>query len=80
MLIVKVQMPLMTNGVKPMAFIYNEDKSFKVMIPVNYNLRAKMGGKTKKYFYAEIQNPIGQSFFNKNSNINLLEEAEDQSW
>lgn len=53
-MIVKVQFPLASNEPQPLALIYNQDRSVCVQIPITDPLRARMGGRKKRFFHAEV--------------------------
>lgn len=52
--IVKVQLPLASNESQPQALVYDEGRSFTRTIPVTRDLRKKMAGAVKKFFYATL--------------------------
>lgn len=55
-MIVKVQMPLMSNKVEAQAFVYDEKREFETFIPITKTILKYMDGEPKKYFEAHIKN------------------------
>lgn len=71
-MIVKVQVPLATNEKKPLALVYNEDRSIQFQMPVSAELLDKMEGRPKAFFRG-VYNEEEQTF-------GLHEEAPWQDW
>lgn len=71
-MIVKVQIPVVTNDPNAMALVYNEDRSFDVFMPITKDLKKAMGDNKKQYFHAEYDK--------KNNNTILKGKAPWQSW
>lgn len=69
-MIVKVQVPISYNTDKPLALIYNKDRSVEVYIECSKELMDRMAGELRVFFKAEIV--MGQ--------IVLLEKVPDWSW
>lgn len=65
--IVKVQLPLYTNGLAPLALVYNQSRSIAFQLPVTKELKKKMAGEVKSFFYVDTENK-------------LTEKAPWQSW
>ena len=72
LMIVKVQLPLSSNEVEPMALVYDENRQFEVFLPVTDGLKQEMSGLPKKYFYAY--------FDDESKNTVLVKPALSQSW
>lgn len=53
-MIVKVQVPLMSNIAKPMALVYDEEQKFRCFVDVSAELLKTMDGRPKAYFIASI--------------------------
>jgi hypothetical protein len=70
-MIIKVQLPLYSNEKNPEAFIYNEDRSVTVMLPVSQDIIDAMDGEPKKYFHATVS---------KKGILNIKAEAPWQDW
>ena len=51
-MIVKVQLPLNTNEVEPLALIYTKTRSFQAMVPVTKDIVDAMKGQPKAFFHA----------------------------
>lgn len=69
--IFKIQLPIETSLLEPIALIHNEDNSCKGMIPVTQDIKDVMEDSKKKFFYAHIL-PDGM--------VELLGPAPDQEW
>lgn len=55
--IVKIQLPLVTNEKVPMALVYNEDRSFEMMLKmsdIDLIVRHCFDGKMKQYFLVQV--------------------------
>ena len=50
-IIVKVQLPILTNDPCPHALIYSRGKKFIASLPVTPQLKEKMGSEIKQFFY-----------------------------
>lgn len=69
--IVKVQIPLMTNGVEPTALIYNKDRSIIVQIPISDEILSMFQpGQYKIYVFAELKDTL----------LHLGDNAPEQNW
>lgn len=71
-LIVKVQAPL--NNPSGDYLIYDEHHTFELMSRPSPELKHRMGGAAKKYFYARLTGPL------EDRTLSLQEEAPAQSW
>ena len=69
-MIVKVQLPLVSNEAEPKALIYNADRSIEYMPSVDDELRSLMGDRDKAFFHAELVGSI----------LQIGNEADDQTW
>lgn len=74
-IVIKVQLPLATNGSNDMALVYNEDRSFMQALPLRSKkelneLRNQLGDEMKGYFYAE----------KRDNGLIITEPAPWQSW
>lgn len=69
--IYKVQLPLASNEVPPLALVYNERRNHEGLFPITDDLRNIMKGRPKAFFYGQMQ-PDGKILFGK--------EAEWQYW
>jgi hypothetical protein len=69
-MIVKVQLPLITNEEVPLAFIYDETRNFQALVPVTSELLRIMEGSSKRFFKATLVQ----------RNIELGKEVEDPGW
>ena len=56
--IVKVQLPVITNALKPMAFIYDEQRRIEQEMPITKPLCRAMGADFKRYFWAHMEGTI----------------------
>jgi len=52
--IVKVQMPLADSRRDAQALVYNEDRSYRALVPVTRTLSGLMAGRPKAYLHADI--------------------------
>jgi len=71
-MIVKVQMPVITNEVPPKCLIYDKNRTFEELVIISDELIDAMGERKKAFFYAEIDEEDGT--------ISLQAEAEWQNW
>ena len=69
-MIVKVQVPLLTNEKIPKALIYNADRSFEMQVPAADVLEA-MGTKKKAFFNAAVI---------EDGTLEIHDEVEWQTW
>jgi hypothetical protein len=71
-MIVKVQLPLMTDEEVPQALIYNEDRSVQFQVPVTDHILKGMDGRFKRYFEAARDEQYVNIMFHR--------PVEDQDW
>ncbi len=71
-MIIKVQTPIASTEMDPMAMAYNKDRTFSVFMPITPELRKEMHGTPKQYFYAHYDR--------KNNKTMLDGKAEWQDW
>lgn len=69
-MIVKVQVPLLTNEPVPLALIYNKDKSYETTVPAR-DVAEAMGDKKKAFFNAEII---------EDGTLEIYDEVGDPQW
>lgn len=69
-MIVKVQASLVTTAKIQRVLAYNEDRSICFDGPLKPEVRKLLRGRLKAYFYARV----------RNGELDLEEEAEEQSW
>ncbi len=54
-MIVKVQLPLMSNSKEAMALVYDEGKKFQCFVAVTQDIIDVMGGNPKAFFHAHTE-------------------------
>ena len=69
--IYKVQVPLASNEVPPLALVYNEKRNHEGLFPVTDDLLKIMKGRHKAFFHGQMQ-PDGKILFGQ--------EAKWQHW
>jgi hypothetical protein len=74
-MIVKVQMPLAAKDWHAKALVYDEERRFRELMPVSATLRAKMAGRPKAYFEAELVTLDGGG-----ETVEIGDEAPRQEW
>jgi len=68
--IFKIQIPIAGNA-KPMALVYNGDRSVEVYIPITEDFIKMMGDKKKSFFYG---------FVDEDKTFHVEKEAPWQDW
>jgi len=71
-MIVKVQLPIISTVKKPLAIVYNKDRSYNVLMEITEDLLLSMNGKLKEFFFAEYDK--------ENNNTVLDRVAPWQDW
>ena len=52
--IIKVQLPISTNDPNAQALMYNKDRSWEGLYPIDQTVLDMMHGEFKRFFYADI--------------------------
>jgi phage-related protein len=72
-MIVKLQTPIVTSETKPLALMYNEDRSYEVFLPMDFEeIKTWMNGRFKAFFEIEL------GF--EEYGFTITREVEDQGW
>lgn len=68
--VVKIQVPLASNEVTPMALVYNQKRDFETFLGLSDDLLEVIGDRPKAYFKARFDD----------NNIELIEEVPNPGW
>lgn len=71
-MIVKIQLPLVTNEPEPVALVYNKDRSFTTQIPIGEEAKKVFGDDPKQFWKVNLDHETKE--------VDLIKRVRDRKW